>query len=167
MSDRSPSPAPVDASALAQVIRRIIDEMRSERPRYKSHPLGYVDSVSASNVDEWADELEALLAAPRAPLEPREEELLAVLKAIQANRRSHENEEPCDTAACSRCHQEIGWPAHDFTTPVCEDCLINDAIARAEAARPRPALPQEPPPKCRFCRDDGTDCARCGAEGSK
>lgn len=40
---------------------RIIEEMRSERPRYKSHDLGFVDSVSSSRVDEWADEIEQLL----------------------------------------------------------------------------------------------------------
>lgn len=46
-----------------QEIRRIIEEMRSDGPRYKSHDLGYVDSVSVNRVEEWADELEALLAA--------------------------------------------------------------------------------------------------------
>ena len=43
-------------------LRAIIEAMRSERSRYKSHDLGYVDSVSASQVDDWADELEAQLA---------------------------------------------------------------------------------------------------------
>jgi hypothetical protein len=49
-------------------VRRIIEEMRAEGPRYKSHDLGFVDSVSANRVDDWADELEALLPAP--PLSP-------------------------------------------------------------------------------------------------
>lgn len=52
------------AGEIQAEIRRIVDEMRSQRPRYKSHDLGFVDSVSASRVDEWADELEALLALP-------------------------------------------------------------------------------------------------------
>ncbi len=39
----------------------IIERMRNEGPRYKSHELGYTDSVSANNVDEWADELAELL----------------------------------------------------------------------------------------------------------
>lgn len=42
-------------------ILRIIWEMRSERSRYKSHDLGFVDSVSSSRVDDWADELEAIV----------------------------------------------------------------------------------------------------------
>jgi hypothetical protein len=42
-------------------LTRIINEMRSERGRYKSHDLGFVDSVSANCVDDWADELEALM----------------------------------------------------------------------------------------------------------
>ena len=42
-------------------IQRIIGEMRSTRSRYKSHDLGFVDSVSSNRVDEWANELEALL----------------------------------------------------------------------------------------------------------
>lgn len=42
-------------------LRRIVREMRSERSRYKSHDLGFVDSVSSSRVDDWADELEMLL----------------------------------------------------------------------------------------------------------
>lgn len=49
-------------TALREQINRIVGEMRSERSRYKSHDLGFVDSVSSSRVDEWADELEALLA---------------------------------------------------------------------------------------------------------
>ncbi len=45
---------------LRAALREIVEEMRSERPRYKSHDLGYVDSVSANNVDDWADRLAAL-----------------------------------------------------------------------------------------------------------
>lgn len=60
-------------------LKRIIEEMRSERSRYKSHDLGYVDSVSASRVDEWADELESLLAAQPSP--PQGETLLEAADA--------------------------------------------------------------------------------------
>jgi hypothetical protein len=49
--------APLPAPRLLE----IIEEMRSERMRYKSHDLGFVDSVSSSRVDEWADELESLV----------------------------------------------------------------------------------------------------------
>ena len=47
----------------------IVTRMRSETPRYKSHDLGYVDSVAANAVDEWADEIEAILTAQSAPVE--------------------------------------------------------------------------------------------------
>lgn len=42
-------------------LQAIVDEMRAEGPRYKSHDLGYVDSVSANRVDEWADEIAAII----------------------------------------------------------------------------------------------------------
>ena len=51
-------------------LQGIIAEMRSERSRYKSDPRGFTDSVGASAVDEWADELEALLAARSADPPP-------------------------------------------------------------------------------------------------
>jgi hypothetical protein len=41
----------------------LVEQMRAEGPRYKSHDLGFVDSVSANRVDEWADEL-AEMAQP-------------------------------------------------------------------------------------------------------
>jgi len=59
-------------TALEQ-LRDIVRQMRSTHSRYKSHDLGFVDSVSASYVDDWADELDelaAVLAAP--PAEPEE-----------------------------------------------------------------------------------------------
>jgi hypothetical protein len=49
------------------VLERIIAEMRSERSRYKSHDLGFVDSVSSNRVDDWADELVELRASLAAP----------------------------------------------------------------------------------------------------
>lgn len=53
-------------------IAEILSRMRNERSRYKSHDLGFVDSVSASSVDDWADELEAevqrLTSAPAEPV---------------------------------------------------------------------------------------------------
>jgi ribosomal protein L37AE/L43A len=45
-----------------EAIRQIIDAMRSEGPRYKSHDLGHVDSVSSSRVDDWADEVATQVA---------------------------------------------------------------------------------------------------------
>ena len=51
-------------------LRALIAEMRNERSRYKSHDLGFVDSVSASSVDDWADELEAALAEGVPPADP-------------------------------------------------------------------------------------------------
>jgi len=48
-------------SLLVGELTRIVSEMRRHGPRYKSHDLGFVDSVSASRVDDWADELEALV----------------------------------------------------------------------------------------------------------
>lgn len=46
-------------------LRALERDMRSEHHRFKSHPLGYVDSVSVSYVEDWADELAALLDQPR------------------------------------------------------------------------------------------------------
>src|SRR4030095_12245954 len=51
-------------------LRALIAQMRNERNRYKSHDLGFVDSVSAAAVDDWADELEAALAEGMPPAEP-------------------------------------------------------------------------------------------------
>jgi hypothetical protein len=51
-------------------LQEIVEEMRAEGSRYKSHDLGYVDSVSANRVDEWADEIAACLAA-EGELEPQ------------------------------------------------------------------------------------------------
>lgn len=51
-------------------LSRIVEEMRAQRPRYKSHALGFLDSVSASRVDDWADELEELLVDVREHLLP-------------------------------------------------------------------------------------------------
>lgn len=70
-NDRGPHWHQLQAAEQAQATRiaalqRIIEEMRNERSRYKSHDLGYTDSVSSNNVDEWADELAALL-----PPEPK------------------------------------------------------------------------------------------------
>lgn len=75
--------APVRERA-EQKIREIIESMRSEGPRYKSHDLGYVDSVSAFLVDEWADEIEQALSAlpPVRAQEPTDhEEWAAFLSA--------------------------------------------------------------------------------------
>lgn len=59
--ERSAIDAPV-SRAVAQTLWRVIGEMRSERPHYKSHDLGFVDSVAAHSVDDWADELVVCLA---------------------------------------------------------------------------------------------------------
>jgi hypothetical protein len=55
-------PAP-SVEALRERLTAIVAEMRSDVPRYKSHDLGFVDSVSSHRVDEWADEIEAALAS--------------------------------------------------------------------------------------------------------
>jgi hypothetical protein len=44
----------------AETLRQIVREMR-RCSRYKSHDLGYEDSVSSNRVDDWADELTELL----------------------------------------------------------------------------------------------------------
>lgn len=110
---------PVVSSALAAAIeklREIIQQMRNERPRYKSHDLGYVDSVSANNVDEWADELEAGVLA-----------LLVGVSADTATSRSdfdsglccmarHANAVPPWTCDCA-CHsQPEAGAAHPLDT---------------------------------------------------
>lgn len=41
-------------------LRRILGEMR-RCSRYRSHPLGFEDSVDANRVDDWADEIETLV----------------------------------------------------------------------------------------------------------
>ena len=84
-------------------IRRIIAEMRSERPRYKSHDLGFVDSVSASRVDDWADELEAISARVR----EMEDAIL-------------ENEQYCEYGKCPWCGTRYNYKGEfDHDT----DCL--------------------------------------------
>lgn len=92
---------------LEKQIRRIIGEMRNERPRYKSHDLGYVDSVSASRVDEWADELETLLSSP-AVTEPQE---------------------PDYRQACQRIMQVLG------PSPGCSECCEGCSTEMHEAMR--------------------------------
>lgn len=42
-------------------LREIARSMRAAQP-YKSHDLGFADSISANRVEEWADEIEAALA---------------------------------------------------------------------------------------------------------
>lgn len=53
--------APTHRPETSETLRQMIESMRSERSRYKSHDLGFVDSVSSSRVDDWADDIEALL----------------------------------------------------------------------------------------------------------
>jgi len=59
-------------------LQEIVEEMRSERPRYKSHDLGYVDSVSANRVDEWADEIAALIEPVATRLSVQDERKLEI-----------------------------------------------------------------------------------------
>lgn len=68
----SSSSPPVPGGSVSEALRAIIEQMRAEGPRYKSHDLGFVDSVSANRVDEWADEIEQLLAEGRITSPPSE-----------------------------------------------------------------------------------------------
>lgn len=49
---------------MREQIRAMVGQMRNERIRYKSHDLGYADSVSSNTVEDWADELSALVDLP-------------------------------------------------------------------------------------------------------
>lgn len=51
---------PPDGTAAA--LKALVERMRSDRARFQSHPGG-ADVVWATDVDNWADELEAALAA--------------------------------------------------------------------------------------------------------
>ena len=73
----------------------ILRQMRNEGPRYKSHDLGYVDSVSANNVDEWADELEAALEAYGQAVE---REIITKVEALGLNKGETPFEIACEVA---------------------------------------------------------------------
>lgn len=61
-------------------------------------------------------------------------DLLAALKTIRAYREGYERAEPCGLADCSRCGRKICWPRNDPDTPMCELCVIDSALAKAEGA---------------------------------
>lgn len=65
-------------------------------------------------------------------LREQRRDLLAVLRIIKANRVSINNGKQCVLTACAMCLHDIGWPVHSCETPVCDECLIDGAIAKAE-----------------------------------
>ena len=76
--------------SLSERLDDIIMAMRSERPRYKSHDLGFVDSVSSNRIDEWVDELETMLAElarERSAREAAEQEIAEAREACPLVRR--------------------------------------------------------------------------------
>jgi hypothetical protein len=56
-------------------------------------------------------------------------DLLAALKALRA--RDKNDGESCGIAKCGHCDTEIGWPV-SMEMPICNDCLVDRAIAKAE-----------------------------------
>jgi hypothetical protein len=138
MSDRSSSPAPVDASALAQLIREMrkdakahraeADTIATLRPGSK-RPAEQCERVLAQVHDYFADQLETLLAAPRAPLEPREGRWVSAEQWEHLHRLVDALDVPRTV------------PCHDGS----DDAVLWLTARLRLAARPRPALPQEPP----------------------
>lgn len=55
-----------EARDAGETLRELAERMRSDGPRYKSHDLGFVDSVGVNTVEDWADELEQAAATLRA-----------------------------------------------------------------------------------------------------
>ena len=52
---------------LRSALQEIARSMRAAQP-YKSHDLGFADSISSNRVEEWADEIdEALAGRPKQP----------------------------------------------------------------------------------------------------
>lgn len=81
---------------------------------------------------EWTDHPANARLIAAAP------DLLAALKAIRSNRESQERGDSCHCVSCSACGSEIGWPLLSSDTPICEDCIIESALAKAEGPIPSP-----------------------------
>lgn len=97
--------------------------------------------VDPSDAHEVLDESGELLATAY-PMGNRDEEvtranarlmaaapdMLRALQSLQSNLETGH----CTTKKCGDCGQEIGWPEHSFAAPICNDCMIAAAIAKAE-----------------------------------
>lgn len=117
---------PRDIQQQAEKIREIIERMRSDGPRYKSHDLGYVDSVGINTVEDWADELGTILAAlPAWELQRR---IAQARVALDGNLPQARDPQPQDEAH-AKVLEEIAdeWPA-----------LKAACFAGARALRQRP-----------------------------
>jgi hypothetical protein len=153
MSDRSSSPAPVDASALAQLIREMrkdakahraeADTIATLRPGSK-RPAEQCERVLAQVHDYFADQLETLLAAPRAPLEPREDEIGLSVDMLDVDRlrKWAENVETYGPDLTLWAYPQF---VSEWLRGLADrlDTTVRD-IGVLRATRPRPALPQEP-----------------------
>jgi hypothetical protein len=164
MSDRSSSPAPVDASALEQVIREIEDkffvagQMDAQGHAAEKWHVGSGGPVLALSKRLLADARErlAMLAAPRAPLEPREELIEITEAEAQAWRDGERAAEPERSQRCRRAPDCWVYVTDVRMEGYCQECyrlVLRKTLQHA--TRPRPALPQEPQRQIMVDRDAG------------
>jgi hypothetical protein len=180
MSDRSSSPAPVDASALAPSMADAAEMLWVVLANVSGGDWTQQSAEWREAAARWRDNYFAAvkaLAAPRAPLEPREETPpdkqlregdARYLRGLVRAHRLHGGPllQPTNIEVLER----VLWRAGLYSGPV----------TITEAARPRPALPQGPTftlrgyrlrcPKCHHEWDsifpatgwEGARCQQCG-----